>query len=340
VNVRRLLPRDAIPSIDEPAFGAAYFGDPDDEVVVVEPESGPARAYPLRVLHYHEVINDVLGDDAVDGGPHEAGDRGTDGAVAAGGAGRAVAVTWCPICGSAVVYDRAVDGDVLEFGVSGKLADDDLVLYDRESGSEWKQSSGLAVSGPHEGRRLTVLPAGIVPYRRFEEAHPDGVVLDPAASDARVGDAGAARRYYDPEPYEAYFARGGFGYEAIKGRPSVRDWDRDDLPPKAPVLGLGEGDHAVGVPYPVVVESGGVVELDVDDRPVVVVATDDGFHAYEAPGFALEPTDDGRLVGDGTSWDPASGEGEDGRRLERVAARRLFAFAWRDDHGPDRFYEV
>ncbi|SDM42655.1 Protein of unknown function [Haloarchaeobius iranensis] len=118
MNVRNVLPRDAIPSVDDPTYDpvAEYDGDGDDEVVVVDGEQ--ARAYPVRYLHYHEIVNA----EASDGSP--------------------VAVTWCPLCGSAVVYERTVATDdgadprTLTFGVSGKLADDDLVMYDRETESE------------------------------------------------------------------------------------------------------------------------------------------------------------------------------------------------------------
>ncbi|MFT4947740.1 MAG: hypothetical protein ACI8TL_001989, partial [Natronomonas sp.] len=88
MNVQSVLPKDAIPSIDDPSFGQEFFGDPDDEVIVVDGD--PPRAYPVRVLSYHEIVNDVVD-------------------------GRPVAVTWCPICWSAAVYDRTVDGKTLTF---------------------------------------------------------------------------------------------------------------------------------------------------------------------------------------------------------------------------------
>src|SRR6056297_2673316 len=127
-----LLPKDAIQSIDEPLYTDSFDGDSSDEVIVVEAEH-TARAYPTRILQNHEVVNETF-------------------------AGEEIAITWCPLCASAVVYDRRVDGDTLTFGVSGKLADNDLVLYDRETESEWKQSSGICLAGPHEGISLTVLP--------------------------------------------------------------------------------------------------------------------------------------------------------------------------------------
>jgi len=186
VNVGRVLPRDAIPSVDDPSFGNDYFGEPDDDVLVLE-RGDEVRAYPVRVLEFHGIVNDSV-------------------------EGRPVAVIWCPLCGAGVVYDRVVtaaaafdgrprngdgstdgpplstggpgsdatgdsEGTLLSFGVSGRLADDDLVMYDRETGSEWKQSAGRAIAGPLSGTELRVLPAGMTTYGEFREAHPEGPVL-------------------------------------------------------------------------------------------------------------------------------------------------------------------
>lgn len=307
MNVRSVLPKDAIQSIDDPAFDDSHVDDPDDEVVVVE--ASVPRAYPLRILNYHEIVNDV-----VDGDP--------------------VAVTWCPLCASAVVYERRVDGRELTFGVSGKLADDDLVMYDRETGSEWKQSRGEAIAGELAGTTLRALPAAIVPWERFRADHPDGVVLQPAAG----GGGDADRTAYDDDPYREYFEGEGFGLDARHGRESGRSWDREDLDPKTVVLGVVADGEAVGYPLPRIRANGGVVEDEVGGRSVVVFATPDGVHAFENPGYAFEPVDDGTARVDGTTWDGATGASDDGRRLERLPARRLFAFAWQDDHGPDAFY--
>jgi hypothetical protein len=171
MRVRQVIPRDAIPSVDDPVFGPDYTGDPEDQFIVVD--TSPSRGYPVRFLGYHEIVNDRIDPtDAV-------GARRAD----------AIAVTWCPLCGSAVVYDRAVDGRVLSFGVSGKLADEDLVMYDRETGSEWKQSTGVCIAGPLCGERLRVLPSGLTTCERFRESSPEGVVLQPPGgeSEACVG---------------------------------------------------------------------------------------------------------------------------------------------------------
>jgi hypothetical protein len=353
MNVRQVLPRDAIPSVDDPSFVGEYDGDGDDEVVAVT-VGGESRAYPLRYLHYHEIVNDRIGRVPI-------------------------AVTWCPLCGSAVVYDRrvgagggvergddangTVDGAdrTLEFGVSGKLADDDLVMYDRETGSEWKQSLGRCIAGELEGRELDVLPASMTTWERFREAHPTGVVLAAPGGESEVaseGDAPAPIDEYDPGPYDAYFEAGGFGLDAHRGTGDGREWERDDLDPKAVVVGLERGGEALGFPLPIVERGGGVATASVGsgdgrDPDVVVFATRDGVHAFENPGIEFRPRDGGDgertadgardgpvwgFVGDGTVWEGATGRSRDGRELTRLPARRLFAFAWQDDHGSDAFY--
>jgi hypothetical protein len=329
MNVRQVVPRDAIPSVDDPSFVARYEGSPGDEVVAVA-VGDTARAYPVRYLNYHEIVNDVVPTD--EGG----------GAAANGTGGRPLAVTWCPLCGSAVVYDRTVDGRVLEFGVSGKLADDDLVMYDRETESEWKQSLGEAIAGPLAGTELDVVPAGVVPYERFAETHPDGEVLAPPGGRSEAAGEGDDLEpvAYDDDPYRDYFEADGFGLGAHRGE-SGRTWDREDLDPKVVVLGVEAGDEALGFPMDRVEDAGGDARARVGDHDVAVFVTQDGVHAFEADGVAFEPSaDPGRFSGDGTRWNGATGRAADGRELDRLAARRLFAFAWQDDHGPDAFWEA
>ncbi|TYL40466.1 hypothetical protein CV102_02510 [Natronococcus pandeyae] len=318
MNVRQVLPKDAIPSVDEPTFGMEHAGADADEVIAVD--ATPPTAYPIRILNYHEIVNDTI---TVDGETVP------------------VAVTWCPLCGSAVVYERTVDDRTLEFGVSGKLADDDLVMYDRETGSEWKQSTGECIDGPLEGRELRVRPAALTTWDTFRDRHPDGIVLQPledAKSEAASDDDEPAYIEYEEEPYADYFDSEGFGLAAHRGADDARSWDRDDLEPKTVVLGLEIGSDALGFPLPRVQASGGVVHETVGETDVVVFATDDGIHAFENPGYEFDRSDEGRFRADETTWDGATGIAADGRELARVPARRLFAFAWQDDHGPDAFH--
>jgi hypothetical protein len=320
MNVRDVLPRDAIPSVDDPTFGpVASSSLPSDErVVVYHPdgeedgeEAEPARAYPVRYLDFHEVVND-----AVD---------------------RPLAVTWCPLCGAAVVYDRRVDGRTLTFGVSGKLADDDLVLYDQETESEWKQSAGRAISGALSGAELDVLPAAMTTVGQFRESNPDGLVLEAPGgeSEAASDDDTPVPIEYEAAPYAEYQQREGFGLDAHRGT-GGRAWERDDLAPKTPVLGVTIGGDALAFPRDRVLDAGGAVTATVGSHEVVVFATPDGTHAFADPGHEWQTVVGGSE--DGTRWNGTTGRSEDGRTLERLPTRRLFAFTWQDDHGPDAFW--
>ncbi len=147
--------KDCIPSIDNPRF------EPLDEVTLPDREpviglriGDDVRAYPLRILIRHEIVNDVVG-------------------------GMPVVVTFCPLCNTAMVFDRTVDGRVLEFGVSGKLRNSDLVMYDRETESWWQQFLGEAIVGEMTGARLKFLPARIESFAKFRARAPRGKVLAP-----------------------------------------------------------------------------------------------------------------------------------------------------------------
>lgn len=165
-------PRDGIPSIDEPLFvPASEITDIGDrEPVIIYPLDGDSRAYPLRVLIWHEIVNDVI-----DGMP--------------------VAVTYCPLCNSAVVFDRHAEGRVLEFGTTGKLRNSDLVMYDRQTETWWQQFSGEAIVGTLTGQKLKMLPSRIVSFGTFRSEHPEGPVLVPR--DANFRD-------YGNNPYVSY----------------------------------------------------------------------------------------------------------------------------------------
>jgi len=171
----------------------------------------------------------------------------------------------------------------------------------------------------------------VTTWERFREDHPDGVVLQPAA--------GRDPEEYDLEPYERYAEAERFGAAVMRGTGLGRSWtdDHHDFGPKALVLGVEHGGEAVGYPKPRVAAADGVVTDTIGGLDVVVVATDDGIHAFENPGHGFEAAD-GAFRADGARWDGVSGESDDGRRLDRVPATRLFAFAWEDDHGSGSFY--
>ncbi|WP_306118703.1 MULTISPECIES: DUF3179 domain-containing protein [unclassified Roseitalea] len=176
VDLDRILsggpPRDGIPSIDNPVFEFVPGHDdlaPTDPVVGVT-IGGDARAYPLRILTWHEIVNDVVGDTPI-------------------------AVTYCPLCNSAPVFERTVDGRVLEFGVSGKLKDSNLIMYDRQTETWWQQFTGEAIVGELTGTLLELVPARLQSWAEFAEQNPNGRVLVP--SNARMRD-------YGRNPYVSY----------------------------------------------------------------------------------------------------------------------------------------
>ncbi len=148
-------PKDGIPAIDAPAFKpAAEEGrlDPREPVLTYDPDGAPARAYPIRYLTWHEIVNDTVD-------------------------GRPIAVTFCPLCNTAMVFDARLDGQTLTFGVSGKLRHSDMIMYDRQSESWWQQATARAIVGARTGQKLTQLPARMQGWQAFRDANPDGLVM-------------------------------------------------------------------------------------------------------------------------------------------------------------------
>lgn len=165
-------PRDGIPPIDKPRFiavGDANGLSPQDPVLSFE-WRGEAKAYPLRVMIWHEIVNDTV-------------------------AGTPVAVTYCPLCNSAIVFDASVNGTVLTFGTTGKLRNSDLVMYDRATESWWQQFIGEAIAGNYTGTKLKMLPSRLEGFADFAARHPQGKVLVP-------NDVGM--RDYGRNPYAGY----------------------------------------------------------------------------------------------------------------------------------------
>lgn len=146
--------RDCIPAIDEPSFVSAEEVDYllDDDLVMGVDLQGEARAYPIRILVHHEIVNDRIGD-------------------------LAFAITYCPLCGSGVAFDRVIDGKETTFGVSGVLHDSDLVLYDRASDTLWQQITAQAIMGPRLGEKLTAVPMSMTTWATWRNTYPDSAVL-------------------------------------------------------------------------------------------------------------------------------------------------------------------
>ncbi len=164
-------PKDGIPSIDDPAFVPVAEAElPEREPVIGLVLNEDARAYPLRILMWHEIVNDIAG-------------------------GVPVAVTYCPLCNTGIVLDRRLDGRVLEFGTTGKLRHSDLVMYDRETESWWQQFLGLAIVGEMTGKQLRMIPSRLESFASFAARAPDGLVQVP--NDPRL-------RAYGANPYAGY----------------------------------------------------------------------------------------------------------------------------------------
>ncbi|MCK6578989.1 MAG: DUF3179 domain-containing protein [Anaerolineae bacterium] len=207
------VPRDGIPPIDNPAFEsiaeASTWLQPQSPVIAFELD-GSARAYPLAILTRHEIVNDVV-------------------------SGVPVAVTFCPLCNSAVVFDRTVDGQVLRFGVSGLLRNSDLIMWDDLTQSWWQQFTGEGIVGSYTGTQLTLLPSQVVGFGAFVEQYPDGEVL------SRGG------RTYATNPY--------VGYDS-SAQPFLFRGELDDrLFATERVLGTVLGGEAVAYPFPVLAEA-------------------------------------------------------------------------------------
>ncbi|MFB5603071.1 MAG: DUF3179 domain-containing protein [Candidatus Nitrosomaritimum aestuariumsis] len=166
-------PKDGIPSIDDPKFteisGSQFVSDSD--VVIGLEINGDARAYPLFILVWHEIVNDVVG-------------------------GTPVAVTYCPLCYTNQVFERIVNGNEVEFGTSGKLYQSNLLMYDRWTDSYWSQGLGMAVTGKLSGIQLKTIPFDVITWGDWKKLHPDSLVL--------TTDTGHLRSYAT-DPYGDYY---------------------------------------------------------------------------------------------------------------------------------------
>ena len=148
------VPRDGIPPIDQPVFDPVMSirGLSEKSPVISLTINGDARAYPLEVMTRHEIVNDVVGDVPV-------------------------AVTFCPLCNSAIVFDRRVEGTALRFGVSGNLRFSDLVMWDDASESWWQQLTGEAIVGDYVGHQLDFITSQLISFGLFRDRYPDGKAL-------------------------------------------------------------------------------------------------------------------------------------------------------------------
>jgi Protein of unknown function (DUF3179) len=201
-------PKDGIPAIDRPRFvPAAQAGLADDDRVLGLAHGAVARAYPVRVLNWHEVVNDRLG-------------------------GEAIAVTYCPLCGTGVAFRARVAGGDASFGVSGLLYNSDVLLYDRRTESLWSQLLAEAVTGPLKGTKLEPVPISHTTWADWKRRHPGTEVLST--------DTGFTRDYAR-DPYA--------GYDKVAQLMFEVQHKDDQLPLKEWVLGVRVGNQTKAYPF-------------------------------------------------------------------------------------------
>ena len=166
-------PRDGIPSIDSPIFQKASDEQfmSDSDIVIGLEINGEVKAYPLFILVWHEIVNDVIG-------------------------GTPVSVTYCPLCFTNQVFERILNDQVVEFGTSGKLYNSNLVMYDRLTDSFWSQALGEAITGELTGQKLNIIPFDVISWGDWKKIHPDSLVLTTETGHIRA---------YDVDPYGDYY---------------------------------------------------------------------------------------------------------------------------------------
>lgn len=203
--------KDGIPSIDQPRFIPADQADawlqPGDRVIGVY-ENGEAKAYPQRIVVWHEIVNDRVG-------------------------GKNLSITYCPLTGTALGFVR---GET-EFGVSGLLVNSNLIMYDRATDSDWPQILGTAVQGPDKGKGLRPLRVFWTNWQRWRTRHPDTAVLSK--------DTGHIRNYRR-DPYGSYNPRSGYYAEDAPAAFPVMHRS-DHYPPKHVIFGFRTANEAVAV---------------------------------------------------------------------------------------------
>lgn len=207
-EVRHVISPDGIPALNNPVMetiaDAEGWLNPLSPVISVEID-GEARAYPLAILVFHEIANDEIADTAV-------------------------AVTYCPLCNSSIVFNSTIDATTLEFGVSGNLRNSDLIMYDRQTDSWWQQLTGEGIVGEYAGQLLDIIPSQVIGFAQFVELYPDGMVLSRPITDGRYGEI--------PQHYANY------------ERPFLFTGDYDErLPATAHVLATTIGNTSIAYPF-------------------------------------------------------------------------------------------
>ena len=246
-------PKDGIPAIDNPRFVSVNEANEwlnDREPVVFVEVNEDARAYPIQILIWHEIINDTVGDEPL-------------------------IVSFCPLCNTAIAFKRTLNGQVLDFGTTGRLRHSNLIMYDRQTETWWQQATGEAIAGELTGSQLEFYPASMISWQDFKSRYPEGKVLSRETGHSRD---------YGNNPY--------FGYDDIDQTPFLFSGRTpDQLPPMTRVLTVERSGEAVAYPYELLREQK-VINDTVGSEAIVV------FWA-EGTASALDTRDipEGRDVG-------------------------------------------
>jgi hypothetical protein len=229
----------------------------DQEPVIAFELGGDTRAYPLQILIWHEIVNDEVG-------------------------GVPVAITFCPLCNTAIAFDRRVDGHTLRFGTTGNLRRSDLVMWSDDPGETWwQQISGEALVGDLVGHQLTMLPAEIVSFADFKAAYPSGLVLSRDTDNPRG---------YGNNPY--------VGYDNINSSPFLYSGPNDGrLPPMERVVTVELNGVTVAYPFSRLIHSP-VVNDVLGGTPLVVFHQGGTLSALDGAVIAAS-----RDVGAATAFD-------------------------------------
>lgn len=258
-------PKDGIPAIDEPVFvdvdEANSWLKPVEPVILVE-VGDEARAYPLQILIWHEIVNDTVG-------------------------GLPLAVTFCPLCNTAIAFERTFEGQVLDFGTTGRLRYSNLIMYDRQTETWWQQANGEAIAGQYAGSQLEFYTAVIISWKEFMAAHPDGSVLSRETGFSRS---------YGLNPYT--------GYDDVNNPPFLYDGPQTPgvLPPVARVLTVDLDGDAVAYPYETL-EDVQIVNDVVGGQPIAVFWAEGTASALDTGSIA-----GGRDVGSAAAYSRVLGE--------------------------------
>ncbi len=236
-------PRDGIPALNNPKFISASKGDrflgKHDKVLAIE-YNGVAKAYPIRILNWHEVVNDDFN-------------------------GKPLLVTWCPLCMSGIAYDPQNAGARLIFGVSGKVYKSNLLMYDRETGSLWSQMLQKAVTGPLAGAALKMIPVEHTTWKYWRAQHPDTLVLSP--------DTGFKRDDYGLDPYTKYVEQGQPVFLSSQHSKAAKEDGKaakENIYPMEPVLGLTVGGIHKAYPFSVLKKKPAQFADEVGDKTVLI----------------------------------------------------------------------